>query len=84
MIFIAAHLSRAETLTEWLEPSVSDELNPNHGDGCRTAGADAGTTEEAPARDCPNLVLPEHPGTESSQTLCRRKTDSPKPAITIA
>jgi pimeloyl-ACP methyl ester carboxylesterase len=29
IIFIAAHLSRAETLTEWLDPSVSDELNPD-------------------------------------------------------
>jgi len=26
VIFIAAHLSRAETLTEWLDPSVTDEL----------------------------------------------------------
>jgi pimeloyl-ACP methyl ester carboxylesterase len=29
VIFIAAHLSRAETLTEWLDPSVTDELNPD-------------------------------------------------------
>lgn len=29
IIFIAAHLSRAETLTEWLDPSVLDELNPD-------------------------------------------------------
>ena len=29
IIFIAAHLSRAETLTEWLDPSVKDELNPD-------------------------------------------------------
>lgn len=29
VIFIAAHLSRAETLTEWLDPSVIDELNPD-------------------------------------------------------
>lgn len=29
VIFIAAHLSRAETLTEWLDPSVLDELNPD-------------------------------------------------------
>jgi pimeloyl-ACP methyl ester carboxylesterase len=29
VIFIAAHLSRAETLTEWLDPSVEDELNPD-------------------------------------------------------
>jgi hypothetical protein len=46
VIFIAAHLSRAETLTEWLEPSVTDELDPDHGDGCRTAGA----TPERPRR----------------------------------
>lgn len=29
IIFIAAHLSRAETLTGWLDPSVTDELNPD-------------------------------------------------------
>lgn len=29
IVFIAAHLSRAETLTEWLDPSVSDELRPD-------------------------------------------------------
>ncbi|HEV7776014.1 MAG TPA: hypothetical protein VGO76_04055 [Luteibacter sp.] len=29
VIFIAAHLSRAETLTEWLDPSITDELNPD-------------------------------------------------------
>lgn len=29
VIFIAAHLSRAETLTEWLDPSVLDEMNPD-------------------------------------------------------
>lgn len=29
IIFIAAHLSRAETLTEWLDPSVTDELHPD-------------------------------------------------------
>jgi pimeloyl-ACP methyl ester carboxylesterase len=29
IVFIAAHLSRAETLTEWLDPSVRDELNPD-------------------------------------------------------
>lgn len=28
VIFIAAHLSRAETLTEWMDPSVTDELRP--------------------------------------------------------
>lgn len=29
LIFIAAHLSRAETLTEWLDPSVHDEVDPD-------------------------------------------------------
>lgn len=29
VILIAAHLSRAETLTEWLDPSVTDELDPD-------------------------------------------------------
>ncbi|HEY8580938.1 MAG TPA: alpha/beta hydrolase [Beijerinckiaceae bacterium] len=29
VVFIAAHLSRAETLTEWLDPSVRDELQPD-------------------------------------------------------
>lgn len=29
VIFIAAHLSRAETLTEWLDPSVIDEMDPD-------------------------------------------------------
>jgi pimeloyl-ACP methyl ester carboxylesterase len=32
IIFIAAHLSRAETLTEWLDPSVTDEMNPDRRD----------------------------------------------------
>ena len=32
VIFIAAHLSRAETMTEWLDPSVTDELNPDRRD----------------------------------------------------
>ncbi len=32
VVFIAAHLSRAETLTEWLDPSVKDELNPDDRD----------------------------------------------------
>ena len=32
MIFVAAHLSRAETLTEWLDPSVMDELDPDRRD----------------------------------------------------
>lgn len=29
IVFIAAHLSRAETLTEWLDPSVLDEQRPD-------------------------------------------------------
>ena len=29
IIFIAAHLSRAETLTEWIDPSVTHELDPD-------------------------------------------------------
>jgi len=29
IIFIAAHLSRAETLTGWLDPSVTDEIDPD-------------------------------------------------------
>jgi alpha/beta superfamily hydrolase len=32
IIFIAAHLSRAQTLTEWLDPSVLDEANPDDRD----------------------------------------------------
>jgi len=32
VIFIAAHLSRAETLTEWLDPSVMNELDPDSRD----------------------------------------------------
>jgi len=32
VIFIAAHLSRAETLTEWLDPSVVDEFDPDRRD----------------------------------------------------
>ncbi|KQX17585.1 MULTISPECIES: alpha/beta hydrolase [unclassified Sphingomonas] len=32
VIFIAAHLSRAETMTEWLDPSVIDELDPDRRD----------------------------------------------------
>lgn len=32
VIFIAAHLSRAETLTEWLDPSVRSELDPDERD----------------------------------------------------
>jgi hypothetical protein len=32
VIFIAAHLSRAEILTEWLDPSVTDELDPDRRD----------------------------------------------------
>jgi hypothetical protein len=29
VIFIAAHLSRAETMTEWIDPSVINELDPD-------------------------------------------------------
>ncbi|MGE0737428.1 MAG: alpha/beta fold hydrolase [Alphaproteobacteria bacterium] len=32
IIFIAAHLSRAETVTEWMDPSVRNELNPDDRD----------------------------------------------------
>lgn len=32
IIFIAAHLSRAETLTEWMDPSVRDEASPDRRD----------------------------------------------------
>jgi pimeloyl-ACP methyl ester carboxylesterase len=32
VIFIAAHLSRAETLTEWLDPSVLHEFDPDRRD----------------------------------------------------
>lgn len=32
VIFIAAHLSRAETLTEWLDPSLLDEVDPDKRD----------------------------------------------------
>ena len=32
IIFIAAHLSRAETLTEWIDPSVLDEADPDRRD----------------------------------------------------
>ena len=32
IVFIAAHLSRAETLTEWMDPSVLDEADPDHRD----------------------------------------------------
>src|SRR5579871_2424713 len=32
IVFIAAHLSRAETLTEWLDPSVRDESRPDERD----------------------------------------------------
>lgn len=32
LIFIAAHLSRAELMTEWLDPSVIDELDPDKRD----------------------------------------------------
>ena len=32
LILIAAHLSRAETLTRWLDPSIVDELDPDRKD----------------------------------------------------
>ena len=32
IVFIAAHLSRAELMTEWLDPSVMDELDPDRRD----------------------------------------------------
>ncbi len=32
VIFIAAHLSRAETLTEWMDPSLLNELDPDERD----------------------------------------------------
>ena len=32
VVFIAAHLSRAETLTEWMDPSVIDEARPDRRD----------------------------------------------------
>ncbi len=32
VVFIAAHLSRAETLTEWIDPSVRNELDPDDRD----------------------------------------------------
>lgn len=32
IIFIAAHMSRAEVLTEWLDPSVRDERDPENRD----------------------------------------------------
>lgn len=32
VIFIAAHLSRAQTLTEWIDPSVLDEMDPDKRD----------------------------------------------------
>ncbi|MEQ9814610.1 MAG: hypothetical protein RLO50_17670 [Azospirillaceae bacterium] len=44
IIFIAAHLSRAETVTEWLDPSVTDERDPDHRD----------LAFDIYAPDCPN------------------------------
>lgn len=32
IVFIAAHLSRAEVITEWIDPSISDELDPDKRD----------------------------------------------------
>jgi len=45
VIFVAAHLSRAETLTEWLDPSVTDEMDPDR----RTLALDI-YSPECPAR----------------------------------
>ena len=28
VMYLAAHLSRAHTLTEWIDPSITDEANP--------------------------------------------------------
>jgi pimeloyl-ACP methyl ester carboxylesterase len=44
VIFIAAHLSRAETLTEFLDPSMIDERNPD----------DRVLDLDIYSRDCPN------------------------------
>ncbi|VCU69110.1 Alpha/beta hydrolase family protein [Pigmentiphaga humi] len=44
IIFIAAHLSRPETLTEWLDPSVRNELDPD----------DRDLELDIYAPDCPN------------------------------
>ncbi len=44
LIFIAAHLSRAHTLTEWLDPSVLDEIDSDKRD----------LTLDIYAPDCPN------------------------------
>ena len=56
IIFIAAHLSRAETLTEWLDPSVRDELDPDARDLALDIYA-AGAPNKAAVfgRICPNL-----------------------------
>jgi pimeloyl-ACP methyl ester carboxylesterase len=44
VIFIASHLSRAETLTEWIDPSVINELDPN----------DRNAQFDIYSPDCPN------------------------------
>jgi pimeloyl-ACP methyl ester carboxylesterase len=44
IVFIAAHLSRAETLTEWIDPSVLDEADPDRRDRAL----------DIYAADCPN------------------------------
>ena len=44
IIFIAAHSSRAEVLTEWIDPSIADELRPDERDRAL----------DIYARDCPN------------------------------
>ncbi len=45
IVFIAAHLSRAETLTEWLDPSVRNERDPD----------DRDLTYDIYAATCPNV-----------------------------
>jgi alpha-beta hydrolase superfamily lysophospholipase len=32
MLLLAAHVSRASTLTEWLDPAITDETSPDHRD----------------------------------------------------
>ena len=44
IVFIAAHSSRAEVLTEWIDPSITDELRPDERDPAL----------DIYARDCPS------------------------------
>jgi len=44
IVFIAAHASRAEVLTEWIDPSIADELRPDARDPAL----------DIYAADCPN------------------------------